>query len=452
MGSGKPDAMDLLLEGGTVVTMDPDRRVLRGDVLVSGGEIRAVGEIDPARLAETDRLRTIDCTGRLIIPGLVQSHVHLCQTLFRNYADGLELLDWLRERIWPYEGAHTFDSLRASARLGIAELLRGGTTSILDMGTVHHTDAIFEAAAETGLRLTCGKAMMDVSRGLPAGLRETTAASLAESEALLERWHGKSSGRLRYAYAPRFVLSCTDELMRETVERARSHGVRIHTHASENQNELEAVRERTGMENVAYFESIGMVGEDVGLAHCIWLTAREQRILADTGTHVLHCPSSNLKLASGFAKVPELKGMGVQVSLGADGAPCNNNLDQWMEMRLAALIHLPRVGPRGLPARDVFEMATLGGARALGLEDVIGSIEVGKRADLAVVRTQAPHLVPAGEDVYARLVYGGRASDVETVLVDGEVVLDQGLLTTLDEDKVLLEAEEHARVIAQKIG
>ena len=210
--------MDLLLKGATVVTMDPARRILEGDVLISGGAIRAVGEVDPA--SGTGAVRTLDCRGKVIIPGLVQSHIHLCQTLFRGAADGYELLDWLRERIWPFEGAHTYESLRASARLGLAELIRGGTTACLDMGTVHHTDALFEAAAEAGFRLTSGKAMMDVSRGLPAGLRETTDESLAESDALLERWHGKGGGRLRYAYAPRFVLSCTEPLLQQVAERA----------------------------------------------------------------------------------------------------------------------------------------------------------------------------------------------------------------------------------------
>jgi 5-methylthioadenosine/S-adenosylhomocysteine deaminase len=443
--------MDLLLEGGTVVTMDPDRRIVQGTLHVRDGAVASVGEVDPKAMVGRV-VRRIDCSGRVIIPGFVQSHVHLCQTLFRGHADGLELLDWLRERIWPFEGAHTFESLKASARLGIAELIRGGTTACLDMATVRHTDAVFEAAAEAGFRLTCGKAMMDVSRGLPAGLRESTKQSLAESDALLERWHEKGGGRLRYAYAPRFVLSCTEPLLEEVAARARANGVPIHTHASENQNELEAVRERCGMDNVAYLNHLGISGPNVALAHCVWLTAREQRLLADTGTHLLHCPSSNLKLASGIAKIPELLELGVQVSLGADGAPCNNNLDMWTEMRLAALIHLPRVGPTGLPAEKVFEMATLGGARALGLEDRIGSIETGKRADLAVVDLDGSHAVPGGENLYARLVYSGRASDVRTVVIDGEVVMDEDVLTTVEEDRVIADAMAHARTIVARVG
>ena len=443
---------DLLLTGGTLVTMDPSRRVLEGDLWIHDGEIAAVGELDEEARAAEPQARRIDCRGKIVIPGLVQSHVHLCQTIFRGYADGLELLDWLRQRIWPYEGAHTAESLRASARLGLAELIRGGTTACLDMGTVRHQDAIFEAAAEAGFRLTSGKAMMDVTRGVPAGLRESTEASLEESDALARRWHEAEGGLLRYAYAPRFVLSCTERLLEEVVARARAEGLRIHTHASENQSEIEAVRERCGTDNVAYLHGLGMTGDDTVLAHCIWLTAREKRILVETGTHVAHCPSSNLKLASGYAKVPELLEMGARVSLGADGAPCNNNLDMWMEMRLAALIHLPRVGPTGLSAERVFEMATLGGARALGLEAEIGSLEVGKRADVVVLDSRRPHAVPRGADLYGHLVYAVRSEDVETVIIDGRIVLDEGRLCTLKEDEVLEEAERHGRRIVERLG
>ncbi len=443
--------MDLLLEGGTIVTMDPERRVISGDVHVRDGAIVGVGEIDPKAFCGRT-IRRLDCSGRIVIPGLVQSHIHLCQTLFRGHADGLELLDWLRQRVWPLEGAHTFESMKASARLGIAELVRGGTTACLDMATVRHTDAIFEAAVETGLRLTCGKAMMDVSRGSPAGLRESTKASLEESDALLERWHEKEGGRIRYAYAPRFVLSCTETLLREVADRCREQGVTIHTHASENQSELEAVRERSGMDNVAYLDHLGISGPNVALAHCVWLTAHEQRLLADAHTNLLHCPSSNLKLGSGIAKVPELLGMGVPVSLGADGAPCNNNLDMWIEMRLASLIHLPRVGPTGLTAEKVFEMATLGGARAMGIEDRVGSIEAGKRADIVVLDLDVPHASPPGESIYGRLVYSARSSDVETVMIDGDLVLDRRILTSLDLEQVLADAKEHSRRIVEQVS
>ncbi len=440
--------MDLVLEGGTIVTMDPERRVLREPLLVSNGTITSVGQevLEPrvsGNGAGARIVRHLDCEGKVIIPGLVQSHVHLCQTLLRGYADGLELMDWLRDRVWPFEGRHTFETMRSSVLLGIAELIRGGTTACLDMGSVRHTDAVFEAAAEAGYRLTCGKSMMDEQDVVPVPLRESTEDSLAESDALAGRWHGACGGRLRYAYAPRFVLSCTERLLREVADRA-SGGSLVHTHASENRNELAAVRRTLGKDNVAYLHELGISGSNVALAHCIWLGEDEKRLLAETGTHVLHCPSSNLKLGSGIAEIPELMKEGARVSLGADGAPCNNNLDMWTEMRLAALVHLPRVGAGGLTAEQVFEMATLGGARALGIEDEIGSIEVGKRADLAILNLESPHSIPPGEDVYSRLVYSGRSADVESVLIDGELVLEQGVLKTLDENSVLSGGKKNA--------
>jgi len=440
--------MDLLLRGGTIVTMDPERRVLEGDLLIRDGKIVALGAISQATLSASESICTVDCRGRVVIPGLVQSHVHLCQTLFRGHADELELLDWLRERIWPFEGLHSKDSLRASAKLGIAELLLSGTTAIQDMGTVHHTEQIFEVAAESGIRMLGGKAMMDVSRGVPASLRESMTASLDESDALRAKFDGAEAGRLAYAYNPRFVLSCTEPLLREVAARMQD-GARVHTHASENQEELEAVRERCGMANVEYFAELGLLGERVGLAHCIWLTAREQRLLAETGTHLLHCPSSNLKLASGVAKIPELMAMGVNVSIGADGAPCSNSLDIWNELRLAALIHLPRVGASGFHAASVFELATLGGARALGMEDRIGSLEVGKRGDAVILNLQHAATTPKASSIYGQLVYSGSKSNVETVIVEGKTLVDHGVLMAFDEQELVSEASQEAvRIIS----
>jgi cytosine/adenosine deaminase-related metal-dependent hydrolase len=428
--------------------MNRGREVLaRADVLIQDGRIARIGRNLKARGTR----RVLDVEGQVVLPGFIHGHLHACQTLFRNRADGLELLDWLRERIWPFEAAHDAASLRASADLTFAELIQSGATAALDMGTAHHYDAVFESARDCGFRLTGGKAMMDAGEHLPAGLRETTAGSLAESLALLERWHGTHEGRLRYAFAPRFVLSCSERLMTEVARLAKERGVRIHTHASENPSECEAVRQRTGLENVAYFHKLGLTGPHVTLAHCVWLTDEEQRLLAETGTVVCHCPSSNLKLASGIAKVPELLEAGVHVCLGADGAPCNNNLDIFMEMRLAALLHKPRKGPLAMPPMRVLEMATLEGARALGLQDEVGSLEEGKRADITVVDLRGLHASPsAPEDVLAPLVYAGRASDVVHVLIDGKPVLKDRQLLTLDAAGVVANARQHAERIAAR--
>lgn len=438
---------NVLLRGGRIVTMNENREIGLGDVFVENGKIRGVGNHASAG-KEVDEV--VDCSGCLIVPGFIQPHIHLCQTLFRGGADDLELLDWLKMRIWPFEAAHDFDSLYASAMLGAAELLLSGTTAILDMGTVHHTDAIFEAAGRLGLRATIGKAMMDFGDDIPPGLQETTEESLSESLALAERWHGKENGRLRYAFAPRFVLSCSEKLLKSVVAEARKRGLGIHTHASENINELQAVRDVCGMDNLSYFESIGMVGNDTVLAHCVHVTDEGMGMLASTGTHVAHCPSSNLKLASGVALIPEMLERGINVGLASDGAPCSNTLDQFVQMRLAGLIQKPRLGPTAMPAQKVVELATVNGAKALGLEDEIGSLEEGKKADIAVIDCTALHLAPT-ENPYSMLAYSCRATDVRHVLTDGDFRVRDGELLGADIQEITKAARLHSELLHKRL-
>jgi cytosine/adenosine deaminase-related metal-dependent hydrolase len=379
------------------------------------------------------------------MPGLVQAHVHTCQTLARGRADDLELLDWLRRVIWPYEAALDDAAARASAELAYAELLLSGTTSVLDMGTVHHTGAIFAAAEQSGIRATIGKAMMDApDPDIPPGLRETTRASLDESAQLIARWHGAAGGRLRYAYAPRFVPSCTDELLREVGAQARARGVGVHTHASENRAEIAMVEARFGKRNIEVLDDFGLLGPHVCIAHCIHLSDGERALMAARGAHACTCPSSNLKLASGVCGVPELLAAGVNVAIGADGAPCNNNLDGLHELRLTALLHKPGRGPRTLPAPEVVRMATLGGATALGLGATVGSLEVGKRADVIAIDTGALHETPA-EAPWSLVAYAAKATDVKHVAVDGRLVVRDRALLTLDVAAVTRRARDAAR-------
>jgi cytosine/adenosine deaminase-related metal-dependent hydrolase len=435
---------ELVFRGGTILTIDPQHRVVSGDVAsIDGAIVQVGGDYTPS----SHDYAIIDCAGCVVMPGLVQAHVHTCQTLARGRADDMELLEWLRTVVWPYEAALDEAALTASAELGCAELLLGGTTAILDMATVHHTDAVFGAAERSGIRATIGKAMMDAPDPLiPPGLRESTRASLDESARLIRRWHGAAAGRLRYAYAPRFVLSCTDDLLREVAHAAPSRGVRIHTHASENHGEVALVRQRFGKDNIAVLDELGLLGAHCCIAHCIHLSDDERRLLAARGAHVCHCPSSNLKLASGICPVPELIAAGVSVAIGADGAPCNNNLDGFRELRLAALLHKPRSGPRALPAPEVVRMATLGGAAALGLADQIGSLEVGKRADVIAVDIAALHTVPTANP-WSAITYGAGASDVRHVAVDGQLVVADRQLRTLELPRV----RDRARAAAARL-
>jgi 5-methylthioadenosine/S-adenosylhomocysteine deaminase len=437
----------LVLRGGVVLTVDRERRVLVGDVVVEDGRITTVG----AGAQPPAGARVVDVSGCAVLPGLVQAHTHLCQTLCRGAADDLPLLAWLRQRVWPYEAALDEASMRAATRLAIAELLLSGTTAILDMGSVHETEALADELASSGLRATFGKAMMDTGDGVPARLRETCADSLRDSDALARDWNGAADDRLRYAYAPRFVLSCTEPLLREVAERVRA-GARLHTHASEQLAECALVRAERGDDNIAYFGTLGLLGPRSALAHCVHPTRDERALLARSGTHVVHCPSSNLKLGSGIAPIPEMIDEGISVAIGADGAPCNNNLDGLLELRLAALLHKHRVGTQAMPAALALELATMGGARAIGRADEIGSIEVGKRADLVVLDLLVPHGVPS-PDPTSHVVYAAQSRDVRHVFIDGRQLIEDGALTAstgLDRGEVIARArEEGARVQAR---
>jgi cytosine/adenosine deaminase-related metal-dependent hydrolase len=440
----------LLLRGGRVVTLDRSRRILDADVLVEDGRIRSIGRSD-GPTAGRSKPATIDCTGLVILPGLVQAHIHLCQTLFRGLADDLALERWLAQRIWPLEAAHTEASIHASAMLGAAELLLGGTTAILDMETVRHTGAAFEALESIGLRATAGKCLMDAPSNPPA-LREPADQALTESADLCARWHGAAGGRLRYCFAPRFAPSCTGPLLRAVSDLAEHAGAVIHTHAAETPLELDIVKRETGHDEIAYLDSVGISGPRTALAHCVWVDHGAIARLARQGTNVVHCPSSNLKLGSGVAPVPEMLAAGCRVALGADGAPCNNRLDGFAEMRLAALVHKPRLGPEAMPAGAVLELATLGGARALGLEGEIGSIEPAKRADLIALDLEGPHAQPEEADLVSRIVYSARASDVRHVIVDGRIVVRDGALQTADLGEIRAAANREARRLRRAAG
>lgn len=439
--------MSLLIRGGLIVTMNDRFDTLEGDVSIRDGRIAALGSpiVEPHD-------RVIDARSGYILPGFIQTHIHLCQTLFRGYADDLVLMDWLRRRVWPMEAAHTPATLRAAASLATTELLSSGTTSVLTMETVHDTDVVFEEVETSGLRATIGKCMMDFDAQVPGRLREATRASIDESVAIRKRWNGAANGRLHAAFAPRFAVSCSRDLLEEVASLSAADDALVHTHASESRDEIAIVREISGgLTNIEYLTKVRLASPRLCAAHCVWVDEGEQTLLAEHDVKVMHCPGSNLKLGSGMAPVVEMRARGITVSLGADGAACNNRLDMFEEMRLAALLQAVRGEPGLLPARDVLWMATRAGARTLGLEDQIGSIEVGKRADVIVVERDRPHLVP-GPDPYSTLVYAARGSDVRTTIVDGEVLVEEFSPVRVDRDQVVFEARSAARELASRAG
>lgn len=433
----------ILIKNGSLVTMDPSNSIVRGELLIVDGKIASVG--GSGHSADV----VIDATGCAVIPGFVQTHIHLCQTIFRGAADDLSLLDWLKKRVWPMEAAHSASSIAASARLGIAELIKGGTTCALTMETVNHTAEVFKVVEETGFRATVGKCMMDKGDEVPRPLREQTTQSIQESVALLDEWHGKADGRIRYCFAPRFAVSCTRELLQQVASLAREREVMVHTHASESKTECELVESETGLRNVAYLDSLGLTGSHVALAHCVHLSDDEIDTLEQTRTNVVHCPSSNLKLGSGIAPIARLLDRDVSVSLGADGAACNNRLDMFTEMRTAALLQKALHGPEVLTANRVLRMATFDGAKAMGLDGEIGSLEAGKRADVTIVRLGGLHATPAA-DIVSALVYSAEASDVDSVIIDGQLVMRDGKLLTIDENATITTANVEAKKLIDR--
>jgi 5-methylthioadenosine/S-adenosylhomocysteine deaminase len=427
------------ITGGTVLSMRPGDAPATRDLLIDG-----------QRIASSGGGETIDASGCYVMPGLVQTHIHLVQTIFRGLAEELSLLEWLRDRIWPLEAAHDEASLRATARLGLLDLLVTGTTTILDMGTTHGGDVIAEELIGSGIRARFGQTMMDGGDGVPNALRETTEASLDASARLAKTWDGAGDGRIGYAYAPRFALSCTRELLEAVADITTRLGLTIHTHSNENIAERILIESATGQAPTAYLDSVGLVNERSVIAHGVNLDARELAILADRGAAVTHCPSSNLKLGSGIADVRALRDRSITVGIGADGAACNNRLDGFDELRLAALLAASLHGPGALTAWDILAMGTRDGARALRMDDQIGTLEVGKKADL-IVLDPSRLAGPAG-DAATRIVYGGGSRAVRDVIVDGKLVVRNFTSLTLDAEEVHARAAEALPALVRRAG
>ena len=414
-----------------------------GQVLIENQRIRAIG----ANLNQKAD-RVIDAKGALCMPGLIQTHIHMCQTLFRGMAEDIPLLPWLKNYIWPLEAAHTPESLAASALLSSAELIRSGTTAFMTMETVRHTAATLDAVSETGLMGVVCHCFMDASAGYDP-LAVPLEDGLAYCDTLRAAY--KDHDRLRVGISPRFTLSCTTENMRTAVAYARQYQLLLHTHAAEQVEEVNLVRAKTGLPNVEYLHSVGLTGEDVGLAHCVHIENHERNLMKESGTSVLHCPSANFKLGSGIAPIPEYMKMGINVSLGADGAPCNNRLDAFLEMREAGLMQKPRLGADAMPARDVVKLATENGAKTLGWEKEMGTLEVGKRANLILIDQDTVHVVPSTNPA-ANVVYTNISSDVKLTMVNGQVLYQDGEFKTIDEEKLKSTVRKERKKLVERAG
>jgi 5-methylthioadenosine/S-adenosylhomocysteine deaminase len=435
--------MDVLITGGTVVTMDPQRRLIEdGAVVVRGDVIVAVGK--RSDIAPHFAGKTIYASGALVLPGLINAHTHAAMSLFRGVADDHLLNEWLERYIFPAEASNVSEEFVTwGTRLGLLEMIRGGITTFADM--YYFEDAVARVAKEAGMRGVLAQTIVD----FPAPDHRSAAAALDYLEGYIEKWRGDPL--VIPAAGPHSIYTVSEENLREVAAIARRYGVPILTHLAEGKFEARRAREGHGLSPVGYLEQIGVLGPDITAAHCIWEDAADIAALAHSGVGCVHNPSSNMKLASGVMPVVELLAAGVAVGLATDGAASNNRQDMFAEMDLAAKLQkIARMDPRALPAMEVVEMATIGGARALHLDKQIGSLQEGKQADLIIIETTAPHATPM-YNVYSQLVYALKASDVKTVMIAGKIVMDDRKMLTLDEKEILTKAQQYQRQVADSL-
>jgi len=419
---------DLLITGGKIVTMDTERRIIdNGNLAISGNKIQEIFSAGELPSGYTAR-KTINADGKVIIPGLINAHSHIAMTLFRGLVEDLVLQKWL-ERVWKYEfSVLDKDSVRAGSQLAFAEMIRGGVICVHDM--YWHYMAVIDLAEEIGFRLISGPPITSLS---DPDFDEMIGTARKVLEQIKDYHFVHSIVQAQSTY------TTTPEMMHKVYEFKGEYGVPFTTHASENQNEVDIVREQYGKTPIELLESYKLLDSGTILAHCVKLDDHEIAMLSESGTSVAHCPESNLKLGSGIARIADMIAAGVNVCIGTDGAASNNDLDLLGEIRTAALLQKGiNENPEVLTTMQAMEMATINGAKAYGLDQTLGSLEPAKRADLVIIDFDKSHLTPC-HDIYAHLVYSVNKADVATVLIDGEIHLEDGELTTLDEEAIKAE-------------
>jgi 5-methylthioadenosine/S-adenosylhomocysteine deaminase len=436
--------MDLFVSGGTVITMDSEFRVIEdGAVAIQDDSIAAVGRRSDLE-SRFGNLKTIDARGTLVLPGMINGHAHAAMSLFRGIAEDHSLNDWLQKYIFPAEARNVDEEFVLwGARLGVLEMLRGGITTYADM--YYFEDVAAEVTKEAGMRGVLGETIVD----FPAPDNRTVADALVYTQKYIDRW--KNDPLITPAVAPHSMYTLSTENLKAAAALARRNGVPILIHLAEAPFETELSRTKHGASPVAYLDRIGVLGPDVIGAHCVWVDAADIATLVRHGVGSVHNPSSNMKLASGVMPVVDLLAAGEPVGLATDSAASNNNQDLFQEMNIAAKLQkVSRMDPRALPARHVVEMATIGGARALHLDKKIGSLEVGKQADLVLIGTGATHSTPL-YNVYSQLVYALNAHDVRTVVIAGKVIMEDRVMMTMNKPEILAKAQEYQRKVAASL-
>lgn len=430
---------EILLQADYILTWDEELKVLsQAEMIIEDSRITYLGPRQERPAVKFARVLAI--RDSLVIPGFINTHTHAAMTLFRGFADDLSLQEWLQNKIWPAEAKLKKEDIYWGTLLAIAEMLKGGTTCFADM--YFHMEEVARACLESGIRVSLAQGLvgMDKIKG---------ALGLRESRTLVQNWHKQGEGRITVMLGPHAPYTCPPDYLRKVGELAGELEVPIHIHLAETRTEVEESRQKYGKTPVELAHEVGLLEHNLLAAHCVHLSAAEIELLAANNVAIAHNPGSNLKLGSGLAPLAELLQKGVLISLGTDGAASNNNLDLLEEMRLAALLQKGRLeDPTVIPAETAFKMATLNGARALFLPVETGQLKVGAKADLAVLKFNKPHFYPA-HNLLAHLVYSAAAADVFLVMVDGQVLMENGRLLTLDEERILFEIPPRAQKLTK---
>lgn len=429
---------NILIRGAAILTLEEDDGLIEnGEIAVQGDRIAMLG---PRGTVPADYRadRVLDGAGLLALPGFINCHTHAAMTLLRSYADDLPLMEWLSQKIWPVEDKLEPEDIYWGTMLCCLEMIKSGTTTFADMYFM--MDETARAVAASGLRACLSRGMI--------GSAANAAEALAESEAFYKNWHGAAGGRIKVMFGPHAPYTCPPEYLKQVIALAGKYGAGLHIHVAETPSEVAEIQASYGKTPVGHLEALGLFALPVLAAHCVHLTEADIAILARRGVGVAHCPESNMKLASGIAPAAALIAAGVRVGLGTDGAASNNNLDMLGEMRSAALLQKVAAGdPTVLPAPAALRLATVNGAQILGLAGVTGRLKEGMKADLLLVDTRRPHFCPR-HNLTANLVYAAHAADVATVIVDGEILMENRQVLTIDEEQVLWEAQRRAERLA----
>ncbi len=442
-------ATQTLLLNATLIPMRNQTEILYGEsLLIEDDKIVAVG-CGAAQRAGA-RAEVIDMSGKLVLPGLVNTHVHTSQQLARGLADDVDLLTWLRERTWPYENALTAEDAYVSCMACCIELIRSGVTTFAEAGG-WYVDSMGEAVTALGLRAALCASIMDVENALPRGWSASVDTLMGRQLDSHARWQGKADGRIRHWLGLRTIFNCSDALIVRTKQEADRLGTSIHMHVAEIPEENEHARLRSGKSSVGHLEALGLLDKNLLAVHAVWMTPRDIDAFARRGVKVSHCPAAAMHVL-GFALIPEMQERGICVSLGTDGAPCNNRMDLMDEMYLAALIHKGRrLDPRVVPAGSVLKMATLDGARAMNWDDEIGSLEVGKKADLIVVNPRHVSSLPVHDPISA-MVYAMHSHNVESSMCNGRWLMRERKILSVNEEAVLDQIQSQAQAIRKRAG